>query len=565
MTQELELQNTSDATTAAAERRLRRAVSVGFALSGGAALIYEVAWTRELSLVFSSTVYAVSTMLAAFMTGLSLGGYLGGRRADREGADLARDLAAVEFMIGVFGLMSVLAVRLLPAIQHALLDLMDPAPGVFFLLQMVLAFLVMLAPTTLMGATFPIVSKLSVESFGRLGRSIGNLYSLNTLGAIGGSLAAGFLLIPFIGVRYTVLVAAMLNALVSVIILAFSRGKWRERAASATVMLLVAGVGMTVMQNPAFPLSLGMASRFGSYQLYQQVLSRAEVKWTDENAYSRVTVFSDGVTGTMNLANGSLIEGGTDRIDRTTTSLLALLPAAYAGSPGDGLVVGLGTGMTTEALLSLGPRSVTTVEINPSMDEAAALFTGDMKSDERWRLVESDARQRLMVDPTRYDVITSEPSWPLASGVSPLFTKEFFETARSRLKPGGVFCQWVPQYLLPKEDFMILYKTFHSVFPNSRVWIVEVDGERSRDMFIVGTNGLGFPDEARIARTLKEQLAVRGLPESTPAPYPNRELLAQAVSDPKVPYNTDDRPILEYHVPWSFVDLSVAQLDAQDE
>ena len=113
--------------------------------------------------------------------------------------------------------------------------------------------------------------------------------------------------------------------------------------------------------------------------------------------------------------------------------------------------------------------------------------------------------------PRRYDIITSEPSWPLASAVSPLFTKEFYEVARSRLEPGGVFCQWAPQYLLPKEDFMTLFKTFDSVFPGAQVWWLTENGEETGDLFIVGTKDGTSPPREQIEQTVRDLLAERGL------------------------------------------------------
>ena len=200
---------------------------LGFGLSGMAALIYEVAWTRQLSMVFTSTVYALSIMLASFMAGLALGGWLGGKWADTRrlgslhakerdpATDLVSDLSAVEFGIGVLGLLSVLLVAVLPPIQYAFLNQFDLPPAAFFALQMALAFLVMLAPTTLMGATLPIATKVVVRSYGTLGSTLGLLYSFNTIGAVAGSLLAGFVLIPLVGVRATVIIAACVNLAVS--------------------------------------------------------------------------------------------------------------------------------------------------------------------------------------------------------------------------------------------------------------------------------------------------------------------------------------------------------------
>ncbi len=547
--------------TRAISTSARRLIALGFTLSGAAALIYEVTWTRELSLVFSSTVYAVSAMLAAFMTGLSLGGWLGGRRADNPDADHIKDLALIEMGIGLFGILSLLVVRALPGLQFALLETLTPPPGLFFLMQMFMAFLVMLIPTTLMGATFPIVSKISMLDSGHTGRTIGGLYSLNTLGSVVGSLAAGFILVPLVGVKLTVAVAAVLNLTVSALVLYASGRKWGTRTSVMLLVVALVATWVALLSEPAVSLSFGIIGRFGSYDDYKAVVDEAPVIWQEENAYSRVVVFDDEMGAVRFLANGSLLEGANDSGDLATTSLLSLLPYAHAQDPETGAVVGLGTGFTTRSMLDLPLDRVDTIEINPAMNEASKQFVGEtLESDPRWTLVTADARNHLLVSGDTFDIITSEPSWPLASAVSPLFTLEFFELVESRLNEDGVFCQWLPQYLLPREDFMMMYKTFHSVFPNSGVWIVEVDGVRSTDLFLVGVKGDGQASEADVEAKIRAQLDKIGLTNAVVRQFPDQALLAEAVSDPSIPLNTDDRPLLEFHVPWSLVNAHTAQL-----
>ena len=187
---------------------------IAFAFSGAAALMYEVLWTRELSLVFGSTVYAVSMMLAAFMSGLSFGAWLGGKWADKS-ENLIGLFAKLEFGIAVFGLLSIPLVQVLPSVYFYIYDAVRPGFLLFFIFQMLLSFLIMLVPTTFMGATFPVVSKVNTAALDELGTDVGNVYSINTLGSIAGSLLAGFLLIPLIGVKATTFVAAALNLIVS--------------------------------------------------------------------------------------------------------------------------------------------------------------------------------------------------------------------------------------------------------------------------------------------------------------------------------------------------------------
>jgi spermidine synthase len=532
----------------------RRIVAAGFALSGGAALIYEVVWTRELSLVFSSTVYAVSMMLAAFMAGLSLGGVLGGRRADSPKADPLTDLARLELGIAVFGVLSLVLIRALPAIQLVVLRQLQPPPGLFFGLQMLMAFLVMLAPTTLMGATFPLVSKISVADHASLGRTIGDLYSVNTLGAIAGSLAGGFLLIPLIGAKATILVAAALNLVVSFLVQSLSPKRLWSLLGAACALVVTAVVWLLLWPSPSFPLTFGTSRLFANYDEYQEMAERNRIIHEDENAYGRTVVIEDEFGGVRALIHGPLPEGADSTVDRSTTAILALLPHAYAPQARSGLVVGLGTGLTARSMLAMPLKTSTTVEIDPGMERAASYFVGgDLQADPRWTLVVADARQYLLVTPNDYDIITSEPSQPIASSVSPLFTREFYLLARERLTPTGVFCQWLPGYLLPEEDLEMMYKTLTSVFDDADVWSYEIDGQAAPDLFIVARMDGATVDTATIAGSVNHELARMGLPKSLVMPFPQFEELRRSIT-PETPVNTDDRPLLEFHVPWALVE-----------
>src|SRR5215212_2253107 len=182
---------------------------VVFLLSGASGLIYQVLWQRLLGLVFGVSAYATATVLAAFMAGLALGGLLAGRVADRVISPLLW-YGVVEILVGVAGLLTPLAFA-------ALQDVYPPfyrAVGGSALAPVVrfgVAFVVLLVPTALMGASFPLIVKAALGSRDDGGRAIGLLYAINTLGAVVGTLVAGFYLIGEVGIRGSIGVAAGLN------------------------------------------------------------------------------------------------------------------------------------------------------------------------------------------------------------------------------------------------------------------------------------------------------------------------------------------------------------------
>lgn len=201
---------------------IKKLLLVGFALSGMAALIYEVVWFRPLQLILGSSVYAVSTMLTAFMAGFALGSYLFSGYADKVKNPL-RLFAFLELGIAIYGVLILFLFNLLPYPYMSLWEMFHTNFNLFIFMQFLLVFVVLIIPTTLMGATWPVVNKAFVKKIGRLGKGVGELYSVNSIGAIIGSFAAGFILIPLIGIFNSSIFAALLNFIVALTIRYYAR------------------------------------------------------------------------------------------------------------------------------------------------------------------------------------------------------------------------------------------------------------------------------------------------------------------------------------------------------
>jgi spermidine synthase len=201
---------------------IKNLLLIGFFLSGMAALIYEVVWTRPLSLIFGSTVYAVSTMLAAFMGGLALGSYILSKYADKLKNPL-RVFAFLEIGIGIYGLIIIWLFNILPYPYLWIWNNFNFSFGAFNFVQFLLCFLVLLIPTTLMGATWPVVNKAYIRHIEKVGKGTGTLYSVNSVGAIIGAWSAGFILIPWLGIKGSSIFAASLNLIIGVIIFGVSK------------------------------------------------------------------------------------------------------------------------------------------------------------------------------------------------------------------------------------------------------------------------------------------------------------------------------------------------------
>jgi spermidine synthase len=308
---------------------LRWTLLAAFFVSGAAGLVYEVVWTRQLSLIFGVTTYAVATVLSTYMGGLALGSYVLGRWIDRRGNPLLA-YAALEAGIGLYALVvPTLFVALRPAyiaLRH--LDLSYP---VFAFVRAFLAALVLMPPTTLMGGTFPILTRFWVRARGEVGRGAGLLYFVNTAGAIAGCVVAGFVLIEWLGLRGTTRAAAAANLGVAAVAAVVSR-----RLAVGSVAADVAeggedGDGIAPRMTALILVCIGV-SGFTSLA-YEVLWTRALLRYLYNSTYAFTAMLATFLAG---LALGSWLYTAILRRVRNGIPLLAALQTlsglAFVGS-----------------------------------------------------------------------------------------------------------------------------------------------------------------------------------------------------------------------------------------
>jgi spermidine synthase len=542
--------------TSAAPTRVRL-VLLAFLLSGSAALIYEVAWTRALSLVLGSTTYAVSTMLATFMAGLALGAWLGGRLADR-GGNLLRLFGLCELGIGVTGLVSLPLIYGLPRFYLGVYRSFHLYPPVFFALQILLCAVVMAVPTTLMGATFPLVSRAVTGNIGELGRRVGSAYSFNTVGAVIGAVGAGFLLIPVLGMKGAVLVAGSVNLVVGIGMVLGSRAAKPALLAAFIAAYLPAALWTLAADRHVSLVSFYSAHRFLGAESYDRIhtatRSQLEPVYEASFAEGEVRAFRDPA-GHLVLEVGGKIEG-TGPKDIANTHLLAYLPIAARPAPESMLVVGLGAGVTLAASRPHVP-DVDVVEINPGVVEAVKRF-GPSGALDGVDTILDDARSYLAKTDRRYDVISSEPSYPSESVVANLFTREFFRLVATRLEAGGVYAQWLPYHILTNDAVTMMIRTFATVFPHALLFKAP-DG---LDLILVGSREpLAFgPDELmrRVDALNTERVPLRYVLSR------DSEAIAEIAGRTDVPVNTDDHPILEFRVARNLLVGDIGRLEREE-
>ena len=433
-------------------------VLAGFAISGFAALGYEVAWMRLLMVSFSfNSHYEFSIVLVAFLSGLSLGGWLGSRLLAQR-PDLLSIFVGIQFLIGACGALSVLAFAhlsvLVEPIQRADSWWMSRT-GVFFT-----AVTIMLLPTVAMGVIFPLVGQIYTRQLTRLGRGIGDIGAVNSLGAVGGAFVTGFVLIPLLGTEWSVKVLAALNGLVGLTLALISQQRKRlVWSGAAGLALLLVLVPSDVLRRIAEPAAVNR-----------------ELVFYQEGAEGVITVEqqTDGFRK-MALNGGGQVP--TDYSSLQIFRLLGHLPLLLHPDPQEVLVVSLGGGIALGGAAQYEPRRITCVELVPEVIDAARLHFGEfnhhvLENPTAWNieLVIDDGRNFLLSSGDTYQIITGDATHPTSADSWVLYTKEFYKLCRAHLSTDGIMAQWLPFHGLPPDDYKTIVRTFQHVFPHATLW-----------------------------------------------------------------------------------------------
>ena len=464
---------------------------LGISLSGFISMIYEVAWSRTLSLLVDSSVYGFSIMLTTFLVGIALGSYFFSNKVDTL-THQGFTWAWLQIGIGIFAFLSLVFFQELPYWYLLLYRSLGKSINLLLTGKFLLAFFIMLAPTLFMGAIFPLTIKIYTSNLKQVGRMVGNVYTINTLGCILGSFAGGFFLIPLLGIRNTILLGIGLNLLLGVYLLiltAAPRPSLKWVAAPAVFLLTL----IILLFPPAWKAPLMVSGVYiyaHNFQntSHQQLMAMYEpnnepLLFYKEGHTCTISVHKSRRTGTVYMKSNGKVEAST-KGDMPTQVLVAHLPMLLAPHLDEVLVVGMGSGVTVGSVTPFPAKKITLVELEEAVIQGSRFFdevNNQPLKDPRLTLRVADARNYLLVTPDQFDVIISEPSNPWMAGVANVFTQEFFRLGYHKLKPAGVFCQWLQLYKISPESFKTVLTTFHSVFP-----YVYVFQPQEKDLVMVG-------------------------------------------------------------------------------
>ena len=554
-------------TPASAERmtdsvaRLLLIVAFGTAV---ASFIYEISWIRMLSLLLGSATHSFELMLSAFILGLALGARWVRSRADRF-ADPVRALGIVQCAMGLAALATIplyLASFGWAASFISALKLTDGGYDLFTFARYVACLVVMLPSTFCAGMTLPLITRMLMRR-GDGERAIGIVYASNTLGSIVGVVLAGLVLLPLVGLKVLLVEGAVVDLALGVVLLRVSGAGTRR--------------GMRLAYRAAIVMAVATIASLALNRFDQVVLSSGVYRYGSlpDPRGRHIDFYRDGRTATVAvghtdpegftwIATNGKPDASVDRAwfsprdttkrrvlngDISTQVLIPVVTLAHMPNARLAAVIGQGSGMTSHFLLA-SPKleQVVTIEIEPQMIAGSRLFypaNHRVFDDPRSRFVVDDAKSFFATDARKYDVIISEPSNPWVSGVSGLFTDEFYHRVRGYLTPHGVFGQWLHLYEIDDGLVLSVLSAIHKNFASYSVYLTSND-----DMLIVASNQAQLPapdwnvlTEPGIAADLE------GVVPFTPQSLSATHLIERSQLAPLLDHygnpNSDYRPVLD--------------------
>ncbi len=549
--------------------KITKIVLVIFAISGFCAMAYQVIWTRLLSLIIGPTTYAFTIVVTTFIAGLAIGALIWGRIGNRSqkpfvwliGTQLGAAISAL-LISQVLGNSQIFFSKLIQTLGDSF--------GTLMVMKSVFLFLFIFVPTFLFGAAFPLIGKIIVSSSEKVGQKIGTAYSLNTIGAVAGALAAGFLLIPLFGkegsIRFLAIIQLIFAGGMSLFLL-------KEMPAPKRKLLwygipVILGLALVIF----FPTWNRKMLAIGKYHRLAQFNFKA-INWFDAlfgdaaqynlDKAAELVYFGDGVGGFtsvlksqdpignsfFSLHNSGQPEASNQPGDMSIQTLLAHFPMLFHPEAQKVMVLGLASGITAGEVSLYPIEKVDIVEMNQQTIAASEFFkpwNNEILANPKARVIIQDARAHLALTSEKYDVIISEPSSHWIAGMAGLYTKDFFANVKDKLDSNGIFTQWLYAYQIDWPTFSMIGRTFAEIFPNSLLITTGLRG----DYLLVG-----FKDK----KLLSPEITAKNwqyAKQSRIIKIPNHRVFYHLFINENLPWlfgngniNSDNLPLLEYAAP----------------
>ena len=515
-----------------------------FAVSGFCGLAIEVLWTRLLTIIFTGTTYAYTTMLTALLCGIAVGSAVGSLISDRTRRHVLF-FGLTEALAGVACIATVLAFARVPDLYGHLSREAGLRWDGLLRAKFIVSFFVVLAPTFFFGMDFPFAVKAAAGFQQRFGRDVGVLYGANTIGGVLGAIAGGFLIIPLLGAHLGMIAIGLSLAILG-IITAYAGSKGSNVAIAGVTAVLLVGAGTTwaaTQGNVGLALTLARMPEDNILVHFDEGVEGtvAVSDEIDDSPHSDRVLWINGVQATASIERGV-------KMNR----FQGVLPLLFDRDLDDALLMCFGSGITCGTLALYDFDRIDAVEISPEVYKAARLFHEDnlgVMDAPNVDFIVDDGRNFLLTTRNTYDLITFEPM-PLAlAGVSTFYTQEYYELCRRRLNPGGIVSQWVPLHSLNPEVVRSLVYTFTTVFPYYTAWFVNAD------LFLIGSEEPLEIDYQRAAERINQphiqdalvDVGLDDMPELLTSFLLDQENVDAFAAGGRI--MVDDRPWAEFEAP----------------
>ena len=477
-------------------------------LVGFAFFLMELVWYRMLTPILGGTTFTFGLILAVALAGIGIGGAMYPRLFSRRRPtlyDLALSCGAEALALAIpFALGDRLAVLTLVLLDLSWFGFPGQVLG-----WTVITAIVIFPAAVVSGLQFPLLIALLGEGEKNVGKQVGYAFAWNTVGAVAGSLAGGFGLLPLLtAIGAWNVVVVTLAALGGVVGVAAYRQVPQLARLCGSVVVSFAAIGCLIAMGPTAAwrhsaigvrrASLPATASPNGLRDWQHKMRRICIWEADGRESSVAIVAADGLSFYVNGKSD-----GNARQDANTQVMLGMLGAILHPEPKTAAVVGLGSGESAGWLAATpGMERVDVIELEPVMDEIArrcAPINHNVLELSNVRRIYNDAREVLLTTPDRYDMIVSEPSNPYRAGIASLYTREFYAAVAARLNQGGLFVQWLQAYEVDGRTVRTVLGTLSDAFPHVEVW-----RSAGHDMLLVCSQRPLVHDVARLRSRIAE-------------------------------------------------------------
>lgn len=549
--------------------RHHRPILIAIGLVGAFSLAYEMLWTRVLLLFLGNTTYAFSLILSAYLVGIALGGAVYARKV-KPTLNERQLFVVLTILMGVSVLSSAPFYDQLAHLFQWAHDLSGENWGILSGFSFLIVMFIMLIPTVLSGSLLPAAVAIIDPGRGRTGEGVGLVVLHNTIGAVCGSLIAGVFLVPALGILDSFRLLAVLNVLLGMALCFHYRGHIRAYLRIPALAALGIAISFAPSDWDEKLMNSGIyiyATKYRKAGGIEHVLAEEKILEVIEGRDTTVAIHEslDG-SNRFFTVNGKT-DGGTGR-DMATQLLVGHLPLLLHPDPKEVMVIGLGTGITLRGLAEHPVERIDCVEISEEVVDASKWFeeaNGGALKHPKQNLYINDGRNMLLTEPTQYDVIVSEPSNPWQAGNANLFTADFYRLATKRLKPHGMFCQWIGLYDITPDNLKVLLNTFLREFPKTMIF------KAGTDLILVGSHDtlvfdyLSMQQRLTIPaiKTALHEVGIHSAGDLIARHYLFSEEPLLALTS-RTELNTDDRPILEYSARYLMGEHTLGEFQMQN-